>query len=284
MKIKAFVLLLFVLGGVPFALTSYKLLDNDKSASYEMVGHLMTLQNLDAKTNELLLRSRLLLDKNYDALASIEPRVAEIHGQIEKRLAEVPDRGIQSFSDRYKSYLDARENKSAIVENFKSHNSILRNSIRYAPEAIDEFAEATSEAGVDFDYDLLYKLKANLQEYALTGRQTAKVEIMLDMPILKKMGQNLPDAVAIKLSTFQNHVTVILEEKDITTKYLQQAITSRTNPLLTRLMEVLENDLLADSGRGSEQLLWLSVYFGALMLVLLFFVVSLFRVRPQTAS
>jgi hypothetical protein len=237
----------------------------DDYGYYEKVlEQLKELQILDSETNGLMMRSRLDIDKNYDRLSAIPGRINDIQTGISAELSS----DNTSFASNFKEYTEAQENKSSIVENFKSHNSVLRNSVRYVPFATDRLIQVAQESRHPAEAETLKKLKADLLEYSLTGRGTAKNRISDQIPEITALKDKLPIESSILALSFLNHVDVIMREKEITDAYLEKAINARTGKSLSATADLLQSKIEVERGSFLKRIL--IIYFSAFSLLLLY--------------
>ena len=109
-------------------------------------GDLELIKRLDAEVN------RDLLDSRYDLLNSYDPFVEKL---AEMRNAGADLRQIPSFiggrkreqiEELLRSESALLTEKTRLVENFKSKNAILKNSLRYLPVLIAEASRAAADA------------------------------------------------------------------------------------------------------------------------------------------
>lgn len=107
----------------------------DAKTHYDITETIEQLKTLDARWNEDILKSRLQLNNNYDNLVnSLQSGIG-----LEKKLSDY----IQKVSDQtsqihinLNQYKDNRSAKTELVEQFKSENSIIRNSFLFIPFSI----------------------------------------------------------------------------------------------------------------------------------------------------
>jgi hypothetical protein len=241
----------------------------DNYGYYEKVlEQLKELQILDSETNGLIMRSRLDIDKNYDRLSTMPGRINDLQAGISAEQQHFLSSDNTAFANNFKEYTEAQENKSAIVENFKSHNSVLRNSVKYLPFAADRLIQVAQESRHPAEVETLKKLKADLLEYSLTGRGTAKDRITAQIPVITALKDKLPDESSILALSFLNHVDVIMREKEITDAYLEKAINARTGKSLSTTADLLQTKIEVERDSFLKRIL--IVYMSAFALLLLY--------------
>jgi hypothetical protein len=240
---------------------------------FENYGHyervleqLKELQILDEETNSLMMRSRLDIDKNYDRLSALPARIRDLQTGISAGKVGFINAENLSLGSNFEKYKEAEQNKSAIVENFKSHNSVLRNSVRYAPIAADRLIQAATEKRLTYEAETLKKLKADILEYTINGRITVKRTIAARSSEIAGLEEKLPADSAILAASFFDHVDVITREKEITDTYLQKAINAKTGVFLSNTASNLQTKIGIERS-FSEKILF--VYLSIFALILL---------------
>jgi diguanylate cyclase len=105
----------------------------DIEAQNRIMLNLRELEKLDAQWNVNILRSHIGLNPDYDPLSAPLPRMHQLQASLGDALAMArgPDAGAA-----YQDMVAALAEKEQLVEQFKSHNAILRNSLMYFPPAI----------------------------------------------------------------------------------------------------------------------------------------------------
>jgi signal transduction histidine kinase len=102
-----------------------------------VIDTLRELKQLDATWTEEVLRSRLSLNNNYDNLTAI---TTDIELARDRWLAF----DIAQVETQKNAYLALLKERTELIEQFKSVNAILSNSIRYFPIAVAELKEFSS--------------------------------------------------------------------------------------------------------------------------------------------
>jgi diguanylate cyclase (GGDEF)-like protein len=105
----------------------------------EIVHALRDLKRLDAEWNANVLKARVGIAANYDAVASTQLEIRALRDRLVHSARpihdDVPDTAMKNMNAVFADKEDA-------VEQFKSENAILRNSLRYLPTSADEIKEA----------------------------------------------------------------------------------------------------------------------------------------------
>ena len=93
------------------------------------------LREQDAQLSRFVLQSRYGLLRNYDPLVTTQREVGLILGELSRDKPDLFLAGAKPIQKAFAEYQVALQQKSNLVENFKSHNAVLGNSLRYFPLA-----------------------------------------------------------------------------------------------------------------------------------------------------
>jgi len=199
----------------------------DPQQHYRFMHGLNQLKQLDTEVNRDLLNSR------FDLLASYDPfvqKLDEMHA-VENDLQHVPPfvHGDQQkqIHQLLKQESQLRSEKVGLVENFKSRNAILKNSLRYFPTLI---AEASQTAATANDPQLKAHLSNLLRDillYDLTPHSDLAGQVNAELALLTKDKARHPE-LADTLNSATAHAAAI-----INTKPQVEALTEELNALPT---------------------------------------------------
>ncbi|HVK56006.1 MAG TPA: DAHL domain-containing protein [Burkholderiales bacterium] len=106
---------------------------------------LKELKQLDSEWNTDVLKSQMEIIRSYDALTRPLLRFEEILGVLDAETKQLGDEGLHKKVD---SIRNALSEKAALIERFKSQNSLLKNSLRYAPTAYEALQKQTLPASL----------------------------------------------------------------------------------------------------------------------------------------
>lgn len=103
--------------------------------------HLRTVQNFeqirqqDALLNQYILEARYGQLKNYDPIVSAQQDIAYLLDILKKEKPVYFDDGNSNIQHAFMQYRTLFHQKTELIDKFKSHNAVLRNSIQYFPIA-----------------------------------------------------------------------------------------------------------------------------------------------------
>jgi len=273
-------LVLAVCGGGGLFYYQHQLPDVE-SVRRDVNEHLLRIESLDSSVNEFALRSRVNIDSNYDSLA---------------RVTELLDRSIREFESayfddaimddlllrqRFSELKNALETKNDLIENFKSHNSVLRNSEKYAPLVGRELMFAAEGYNLTEVATLYREVAHGSMLYAKPGAGSSPQflsELLYRIPETERL---LPENYLSRIIELANHIATVIAEKDQTDAYLSKVLSSATDARLEDLSTSL-NEWLAVVDIRRKQYNW--AVFAYIALLLLFSGVIAVKLRSLYAS
>jgi len=245
----------------------YKTQQVDTSNSVSVEADFRQVKQLDANLNELVLKSRYGLESNYDRLARTVTLVSNI---VDRQTLVFPNTDNTPADLAFRDFRSAIVNKIDLIENFKSHNSVLRNSIRYAPAAGDELISITESEGLVAE-NLLYRaaVKEVLEHSVLfTGSSVEKLKLLL--PQIENIEGNLPDYALITAAEFLNHTQKAVDEKQTTDRYLSGILSSQASDRLELLQQKYNQRVQKQLSSTNTISYLLAAYAGVLLLGLVY--------------
>jgi len=194
----------------------------------EIVGLLRQIKQVDAEWNVDVLRSKTGLNNDYDPVANPLALVESLETALRSKAGafwsghDESGARIRPLLDAYKSTMDR---KIALIDRFKSQNSILRNSSRYLPLAaadalagLDAASPATRAAvAQDVDEVLTHTLiYANAPDAAVAARtQDALAR-------LQRLVTQLPPDAADRVDGFTAHAETVLRQEQLGARTLAE--------------------------------------------------------------
>ncbi len=221
----ALILLIAAIGGLGLLYLGSNLPDNDL-ANRNVNAQLLKIDNLDSSVNELSLRSRANLDTNYDLL--VRSTVALERAVSDLSLGYFNQEKISGslLETRFNSFKATAEIKSDQVEDFKSHNSVLRNSEKYAPMVGSQLSLIARENAL-LDVENLYRQAViDTLEFAKQGSTKPVGEVSGYADRISQTESVMPQDAAIKILEFSKHVSTAIDAKQKTDGYLGQILNS----------------------------------------------------------
>ncbi|MBI3916528.1 MAG: EAL domain-containing protein [Betaproteobacteria bacterium] len=106
-------------------------------AKHDLVtANLSKVQELDSELGELVLKLRYGLLNNYDRLAATLDRIKRLKRDLEAGEYAIAGQGNAEIDRAMSEFSRTLSNKAVLIEQFKSHNALLRNSAYYLPLSV----------------------------------------------------------------------------------------------------------------------------------------------------
>lgn len=221
-------LLVAIIGGAGLFYIESKLPDNEL-LNRDVNAQLLKIDGLDSSINELALRSRANIDSNYDKLVrntvSLEGAVKELSaGNFAQQ--QIAGSLLETRFDRFKNSIEIKLDQ---VENFKSNNSVLRNSDKYTPIVGSELASIAKQNLLPEISDNYKKIVLSVLEFTKQGSNKDPAELAAFAHSIQQTEPLMPAESSIKIAEFANHVTTAIDSKSKTDQYLNRVLNASTN-------------------------------------------------------
>jgi two-component system, NtrC family, sensor kinase len=216
----------------------------DVSGYQESVGVLRQLQQLDARWELDVLKSRAGLETNYDPLVDPLVGLNSLWNRLQASIAKWPGSAHAALEGESQAYHRAFEEKVRLVEHFKSHSSVLRNSLAFLPTAAEDCQKAAARAGED---PALTRLAVEVNNalldtliYSRSASDDKARDIQNELPPLKNENA-FPSTVRAALEVFAAHVRTVLREQPRVNMLLKGIAAAPTTAHLDGLERLLSN-------------------------------------------
>jgi signal transduction histidine kinase len=192
------------------------------------------LTTIDARLSQELLRSRAGLVTHYDTLVR---HVKELRSLV-RGLDAVPGFLAQRQTADLRARLEAMgglvDEKESIVESFKSHNAVLRNSLRFLPVAARALGERIQPASdVDQRFHLLL---ATLMQVDVARDRDVTAELKGTIEWFEAQKPSLPTSADIEV--LLEHAAIVAERKPILDALVDRALSLPLSQYAAELEEM----------------------------------------------
>ena len=222
------ILLIALLGGAGLFYVQSTLPDNDL-LNRDISQQLLKVDSLDSSVNELVLRSRANLDLNYDMLVRSTDALQRTVAELSNSHFNPEDIKGSLLETRFNSFTSSIEIKADQVEDFKSANSVLRNSEKYAPLVGAQLAEIARQNDQTKLADFYTKVIIDLLNFTKQGSTTDKRDVINYPQQIRATEPEMPDDSAIQILEFANHVDTAIRSKQLTDQYLNKTLNTSTD-------------------------------------------------------
>lgn len=241
----------------------------DIEAQNRVMLNLREFEKLDAEWNVNVLRSHIGVNPDYDPLSASLPRMRQLLARLGPAL---PASHATQARQAYADLVQALNDKEELVEQFKSHNALLRNSLIYLPAAIadlkTELAGAPHSAALDA---ALNSLLIDTLRYNLAPDPALRTRIERSIDGMPALGAPFGAEVQTELAMLAMHGRAILRQRDMENDVEARIASVGTARASERLANLF--DRAYDQGEIERQRFrsYLFVYSAVLLVLLVYF-------------
>ena len=243
-----------VLAGLALALVLglsylYARAQTDKSESYTQSRDLVRqIKQLNAQWETEILKSRIALTHDYDRLVFPLTEIQRLWRQLSAVLGEPRGGNAQRWRADRNGLVEALSEKARLVEQFKSHNAVLRNSLTFLATAEDDIQRQFAQLDPDERLRLqniatdTYDVLLSCLEFSQTTSDTKAAEVLLGLNQLTLNKEILPASFRPAMDNLSNHVTLIRREQPLVNDLLAQITALPVAEQLDRINTLLDQD------------------------------------------
>ena len=211
--------------------------DRGGSTYFDDAAIVHKLNQLDTRWELDVMRSKSGIYTNYDRLVDPLVELGALQGQLHSRLNSRDRHAIAALDS-------ALQAKTRLIEQFKSHNAVLRNSLSFLPTAlVDVLAAATNNSNassasigpVTTDSRALL-LATMVYSQAPTDDAGAPIETRL-----RRLEASMRNVAGIQptLAIFAAHVRTVLREQPLVNRLIRDIAAAPTNARIADIDRVL---------------------------------------------
>ena len=246
----------------------------DTSTYFESRDFVRQLKQFDANWNVKILRAKIGMNNNLLLVA---------HPEAEQRWQKLDDLNATGplstlWQSRRQGYLDAVENKTRLVEQFKQHNTVLRTSLDALPEQEDDIQALLDDNAQDVTAaSNVFDLTLATLEYALYVSRDKADEIAHQLNELNEFIDQLPLDRRQPFTAFVEHVNAIVREQPIVNDLLDRISVIPVAQQLDSINELLNETQRRTGATDRQYHLYLGICAGIMALLLLYLAGRLIR-------
>jgi signal transduction histidine kinase len=255
----------------------------DAERKTQVEAYLKHLKQLDAEWNVDVLKSRTDLNKNYDPLVAPLPTLLDLQRTLAREARALPRKDTEPA---LRALADVIDEKIDLVDQFKAQNAILKNSLRYAPTAVDELRarirDARAAASVQRERLALLDAQVNqilndVLKYNLFPDAGSAQLIGAALTGLEPADGAFDPAIVASVRNFINHTRTILRQRTIENDLLARLSRMPVSETIDRLGAVFERDFQAAIDESNRYRNYLLAYASVLLALLAYIGSRLFR-------
>ncbi len=201
----------------------------DADAHVDVTNQLRLLRQLDGTLNQYVLQARLGLLNNYDPIVATEREMADVVLTLQKKYPALFDLQQGKLASSFAAYDRSRQAKLILIESFKSHNSVLRNSLRYIPLAVSQLLGQGGFQDGDRLEILIESLQRDLLIYNFTPTAIVHAAIVKNLEDIAAFPENeVVHARRADLDALLYHAAIVVGLKDEVDAYTSQLLATTT--------------------------------------------------------
>jgi serine phosphatase RsbU (regulator of sigma subunit) len=227
-----------------------------QSANFDAHARVVAAVGSARKLNELLakqiLSARFGLTNQYDSLTRTELEFQASVDVLEERLAGsvLVDPELERALQGYRRSVDERRQ---VVERFKAENSVLRNSLRYLPVAVEEFTPRLVEerSGGELTKTLPLLVRDALV-YNLIGDTSSRSLLLASLERVAVLERGTEGDSKLELGLIRAHARVLSERQPSVDALLQRALGTDTDARLAGVERLYSERFSAEVTRSNS--------------------------------
>ena len=255
-----------------------------QAASYiESRDLIRLLKQQDAIWDNEVLKSRIALTHNYDPLVSPLHEMARLWQRLDTIESEPGRHGPSLWEAQRDEYLKLIKEKTRLVEQFKSHNAVLRNSLAFLPTGEDDIQGQFARLPDTYRLELqnvaidTYDLLLSSMEFAHLSSPERAAEILLGLNQLEVNKERLPEGLQNSVEVLRRHIGVILREQPRVNELLLGIEAIPVADRLDTITQLLEKDQAKAAAKYERNHVYLLVFATLLVLILIWLAIRLVR-------
>jgi signal transduction histidine kinase len=262
----------------------YHLSSTDQASAYvesrDLIRH---IKQLDSQWETEVLKARIAISHNYDPLVSPLTEMNGLWNRFETMESSHDHSDSKQWQIAQDAYLNAIKEKTRLVERFKSHNAVLRNSLAFLPTAEDDIQGQF--ASLD-DVDKLqlqnittdtYDLMLSSLEFAQVTSNDKAADILVGLNKLAVNKERLPVEFHVPIEVLSNHIALVLREQPVVNALLENIAAIPVAESLDSITNQLNADQQQDNLANQKYDFYLLVFSALLMVLLIFLAIRLLR-------
>ncbi|QJI39883.1 HAMP domain-containing histidine kinase [Pseudomonas sp. ADAK2] len=257
----------------------YKSYAYETSTYFESRDFVRQLKQLDANWGVKILRAKIGI--NSSLLLGAPAESGNRWDQLDKLNNSGPLPAL--WNDRRQGYLNAVQNKTLLVDQFKQHNTVLRAALDALPEVENIIQGSLKDINAQQPLEYLthssniLNLSLSTLEYALYASSDKAKEIDDQLSVLSQYMSQLPSERLPPFNTFVAHVNSIMREQPIVNDLLDRINVIPVAQQLDSINELLNETQRRTEAQDRQYHIYLAVCASILALLLVYLAARLIR-------
>lgn len=248
--------------------------------SRDLIGR---IKQLNAQWETEILKARVAISHNYDPLVTPLTEITNLWERFDTMESSHGRNDSPVWRASHDAYLTAMQEKTRLVEQFKSHNAVLRNSLAFLPTAEDDIQQQLSRL-VDEDQLQLQNIATDTYDLLLSSLEFAQVtsddkaaDILLGLNKLGVNKQRLPEQFHSPIDILSNHISLILREQPVVNRLLENIEAVPVAERLDDMTNLLNTDQQRTDAVDQRYHFYMLLFSVLLVLLLVYLAIHLMR-------
>ena len=254
-------------------------LATDADRHYWITERLREIKRTDAELNQNILKARHGLLPNYDSLVAGLTRLRALQAGLEHGSPALSGKEQQTAAAAGEALAQAVALKEQLVEDVKSANAVLNNSVRYLTVADSRLVQGGGDPALALEVGNLLR---DVLLYNLCASQETAARIVRRAEALRKAEH--PPATRTQLDLLCAHVTTILNYKLATDAVTARVIALPCARSCDELSVVHQTAYRNGLDRSNQYRLYLFLYAGVLLCYAVYVMLQLRTTRPLSTG
>ena len=245
----------------------------------DLISH---IKQLNAQWETEVLKARIAITHDYDPLVMPVQEINQLWNRFDQ-LSQQNHNDPAAWTAGHQAFIEAFQEKAGLVERFKTHNAVLRNSLAFLPTAegdiqrrlagLDDQARLSEQTIAIDTYDLLL----SSLEFAQVSSDDRAADILVGLNKLAVNKERLPEPMHEPVEILSNHVSVILREQPVVNDLLERITSIPIAQRLDDITHLLNADQSQADLQDQKAHQYLLLFAALLVILILYLAVRLVR-------
>ncbi len=254
---------------------------NESSTYVESRDLIRHIKQLDSQWETEILKARISISHNYDPLVTPLTEMTGLWTRFETMESSHGHNDSKQWQAAHDAYLSAIKEKTRLIEQFKSHNAVLRNSLAFLPTAEDDIQGQFARLD---DVDKLqlqnvatdtYDLMLSSLEFAQVTSDDKAADILVGLNKLAVNKERLPVEFHAPVEILSNHIALVLREQPVVNTLLEKIAAVPVAERLDDITNLLNADQQQDNLDDQQYDFYVLVFSALLMVLLVYLAIRL---------
>ena len=253
----------------------------DPSSYFENVALLRQIKQLDAYWELDAMKSKIGINKTYDPLVTPLPDLSHLQQQLAAATSDPNHDDAQALENSVQAFESTLQKKARLIEHFKSHNAVLRNSLVFLPTAAEDIRILASQGKAQHSRALtgvvsaVNKVLLASLVYDQAASDDKAADIESELARLVTASAKLPADISDRVDIFSAHVRTVLREHREVNGLLNSIAAAPTSARIDDINHLLNSEQQRAAGQAQQYRQYLLLFAAVLVGLFLYAVVRL---------